>query len=153
MHAFAQEQREEGKSDVVQFILSKQPKAIHDLLETTWAMKTAKQSLDQMKKSRLDIILEASKEECRDGCNGQWLECANEILNNNNIDKEKFVRSLVDLLTKGRGKHRNIMIVGPANCGKTFILKPLTVLFKTFVNPASGTFAWVGVEEAECIFF
>ena len=59
------------------------------------------------------------------------------------------MRSLVDLLTKGRGKHRNIMIVGPANCGKTFILKPLTVLFKTFVNLASGRSRGFGVEEAE----
>lgn len=44
------------------------------------------------------------------------------------------------------------MIVGPANCGKTFILKPLTVMFKTFCNPASGSFACVGVQDAECIF-
>lgn len=44
------------------------------------------------------------------------------------------------------------MITGPANCGKTFILKPLTLLFDTFCNPASGSFAWVGVQDKECIF-
>ena len=44
------------------------------------------------------------------------------------------------------------MIFGPANCGKTFILRPLCDMFNAFVNPASGTFAWVAVEEAEIIF-
>ena len=44
------------------------------------------------------------------------------------------------------------MIIGPANCGKTFILRPLTEIFKCFVSPASGTFAWVGAEKAEVIF-
>jgi hypothetical protein len=44
------------------------------------------------------------------------------------------------------------MIVGPANCGKTFLLQPLTNIYKAFSNPATGSFAWVGVEESEIIF-
>ena len=44
------------------------------------------------------------------------------------------------------------MIVGPANCAKTFLLNPLNVIFNTFSNPASTRFAWVGAEQAECIF-
>lgn len=152
LFAYAHEQREEGKTDLVQFILCKQPKVIPDLIDTTWRMKNAKEVLDRGRMTRMDLFNEASKEECRTGCNRMWLQCANEILVNNGIDKTKFAEALVELLTKGRGKHRNVMIVGPANCGKTFILKPLTVLYKTFLNPASGTFAWVGVEEAECIF-
>ena len=44
------------------------------------------------------------------------------------------------------------MLTGPANCGKTFLLNPLTLIFNTFCNPASGTFAWIGAETAECIF-
>ena len=115
LHAYAQKQREEGKTDLVLFILSKQLKAVHDLINTTWLMKTAQDPLNRAKKSRADLLLEASKVECVAGCNGAWLECANEILNNNNVDKAKFVQVIVDLLTKGRGKHRNLMIVGPAN--------------------------------------
>ena len=134
------------------FILSKQPKAVDDLINTTWLMKTARETLDRAKKSTADLLEETSKRQCVAGCNGAWLECANEILSNNSVDKGKFVEAAVCLLTKGRGKHRNLMIVGPANCGKTFILKLLTVLFKTFENPRTGTFALVGVEDAECIF-
>ena len=56
------------------------------------------------------------------------------------------------LLAKGRGEYRNIIIVGPANYGKTFLLNPLNVIFKTFSNPALTSFAWVGKEAAECLF-
>ena len=124
LHAYAHEQREEGKTDLVQFILCKPPKAIQDLLDTTWRMKTAKEVLERCKKSRMELFNEASKQDCRAGCNGVWLQCAKQILENNGIDKRKFGQAVVDLLRKGRGKHRNLMIVGPANCGKTFILKP-----------------------------
>ena len=72
----------------------------------------------------MELFNEASKQDCRAGCNGVWLQCAKQILENNGIDKRKFGQAVVDLLKKGRGKHRNLMIVGPANCGKTFILKP-----------------------------
>ena len=44
------------------------------------------------------------------------------------------------------------MLTGAANCGKTFLLKPLNSIYHTFKNPATATFAWVGVENAECIF-
>ncbi len=55
-------------------------------------------------------------------------------------------------LKKSRGKYRNVFIHGPANSGKTFILSPLKVIYETFCNPATGTFAWLGAEEAEVIF-
>ena len=56
------------------------------------------------------------------------------------------------LLEKGRGKCRNILIKGPANCGKTFILNPLNCIFRTFTNPATTTFAWVGAQNCEVFF-
>ena len=43
------------------------------------------------------------------------------------------------------------MITGNANCGKTFLLNQLNLIFNTFCNPASGSFAWFGVQNAECI--
>lgn len=74
------------------------------------------------------------------------------ILERNGINRQAFTDSVKLLLDKGRGKNRNIMIVGPANCGKTFMLNPLTVIFKCILNPATATFAWVIAEQAECIF-
>ena len=54
-------------------------------------------------------------------------------------------------MTKGRWKFRNILLTGPANCGKTFLLNPLNKVFITFTNPACTSFAWVGAEKAEVV--
>ena len=62
-----------------------------------------------------------------------------------------FSQAVYELLDIGRGKYRNVLIVGPANCGKTFMLKSLSLVFDCFNNPASSTFAWVGAEQAEVI--
>eukprot|EP00795_Rhopilema_esculentum_P003566 gene3566-biopygen19 len=56
-----------------------------------------------------------------------------------------------NLLEKGRGKFRNIMITGLANCGKTDLLNPLNDLFETFTNPANTSYAWLGAEKAQVI--
>ena len=77
--------------------------------------------------------------------------CAEEILVNNKVPLQVFRDTVCDLLIKGRGKYQNIMITGNAKCGKTFLLNPLTLIFKTFCNPASRSFAWVGVQNAECV--
>lgn len=152
LYALAQEQKEQGKTDLVEFILNRSTKSISDLLATTWEMKTAKAKIARSKKSRMELLEEASKADCVAGCNGLWLECAKQTLEKNGVDVQAFGEAIKEALTKGRGKHRNLMIVGPANCGKTFILKPLTLLYQSFCNPASGSFAWVGVQDAECIF-
>ena len=60
--------------------------------------------------------------------------------------------AIKQLLEYGRGKFRNVLLVGPTNCGKTFLLKPLERLFNTFTNPASDKYAWVGADSAEAIF-
>ena len=40
---------------------------------------------------------------------------------------------IMTALEKGRGKYRNIMIIGPANWAKTFLLKPLSVTLQHFL--------------------
>lgn len=85
-------------------------------------------------------------------CDGYWLSAAKQVLQKNGIDVHGFGQAVYDLREKGRGKYRNIILVSPANCGKTFLLNPLNKIFRTFTNPASGSFAWIGAENAECIF-
>ena len=77
---------------------------------------------------------------------------AGQVLYNNDIDIEKFAAGIYNALSQGRSKFVNFMITGPANCGKTFLLMPLTKIFNTFLNPASGTFAWVGAVTSEVVF-
>ena len=88
---------------------------------------------------------------CVDGCQGKWLETAEQVLQHNGISREEFSEAVRNLLQQDRGKYRNVCLKGPANCGKTFLLNPLNTVFKTFTNPATTTFAWLGVETAEVI--
>lgn len=74
------------------------------------------------------------------------------ILHRNGINVQEFSGAVRCLLENGRGKYRNILVKGPSNCGKTFLLNPLTILYPTFSNPATSTFAWLGVESSEVIF-
>ena len=44
------------------------------------------------------------------------------------------------------------MVAELANCGKTFLLKPLQTMFKAFSNPSNGKYAWIAAEDAAVIF-
>ena len=65
---------------------------------------------------------------------------------------EVFTEAVKNLLEQRREKFHNILIKGPANTGKTFLLNPLNTVYKSYTNPATSTFAWVGAEKAEVIF-
>ena len=150
--ALANEQKAEGKTDLVQYVLNNNEKKVNEIISTTWELHFAKETIKHTLQSRMDILTECLSEECGEGCNGVWLSSAKDVLANNSIPLKVFSDAVKDLLNHGRGKYKNIMIVGPANCAKTFLLNPLTSIYKCFVNPASTTFAWVGAEEAEVIF-
>ena len=62
-------------------------------------------------------------------CSAQWLQCAKEVFLLNRIDTFQFLTTIKDLLIHSRGKNRNVIITGPANCANTFMLKPLKLIF------------------------
>ena len=57
---------------------------------------------------------------------------------------EDFTQAVKNPLEQRRGEFRNILIKSPANTGKIFLLNPLNIVYKSFTNPATSTFAWVG---------
>ena len=150
--AFAQEQKREGKTDLAQFIANRGAKVVDEAIKVAWEMAGAPEQLIRSRQTRLQRLQGAFNGECVQDCNKKWLEMATNILSRNHIPKGDFTNAVYTLLEKGRGKYRNIIITGPSNCGKTFILNPLTSIFTTFSNPATATFAWVSVEDAEIIF-
>ena len=150
--ALAREQKREGKTDIAEFVVNRGAKVVADVLATTWEMENSKDNLERQKKSRIQLLKEARDGECVDSCSGKWLTSAKEVLESNGVDIQYFGQCVRNLLEKGRGKYRNLMIVGVANCAKTFLLNPLNLIYKTFSNPASTSFAWIGAEQAECIF-
>ena len=152
LFAAAHEQKENGKTELANFVLNRSPKCIQDLIFNTWKMQAAVTKLSKQNTSRIDTIKNCAAQDCVEGCNGAWLECAIEVLTENKVHPIIFAGAMRELLIKGRGKFRNIMIVGPANCAKTFMFKPLELIFETFSNPANDKYAWLGAEKCQLIF-
>ena len=149
--ASANTQKVNEKADLASFILDKGLKKVNELMETTWAMHKANDVILRSKKSRIPIAIEYLQKPCVDNYEGKWLKKAIKTLENNGVDVGSFKQAIKDLLVNGRSEHRNIIITGPANCGKTFILQLLSVIFKCFQNPGASAFARVGADEAEII--
>ena len=150
--SIANQRKKAGQRDLAKFICRRTPKSRRDLIETTWLMEEAPERIRRRNMSRMDVIVENSSSECVLGCSGQWFECALEVLQQNRIYPPSFSRAMRELLTKGRGKHRNIMVIGPKDCGKTFLFKPFDKLFHTFSNPSDDKYCWIGAESAQIIF-
>ena len=148
--ALAKKRKTDGDSKLYEFVVNRGEKKVNELIQSVWAMETAQQTLDRRLMSRIDILKKGYNDNCI--CGGEWLECATQILDKNGIKRNIFADAIVKLLAIGRGKGCNLYITGPANCDKTFILDPLRVIYKTFVSPATCSYAWLGVEETEVIF-
>ena len=147
----AMEQKEQGKSELSDFIANRGRKVVNEALDLAKEFDDAPAALARLKMTRIELLQQAYTSSCVVGCEGQWLSCALEVLARNEISIQSFCSSVYKALQEGRGKYQNVYICGPANTGKTFLVSPLKSIYRSFVNPATGTFAWVGAEEAEVI--
>jgi len=152
LRALAEEQRKNGKKDLANFLMNRSVKRVDEIFESTWKMNGASKNLAVKNRIRMEVLREATNKQCEQSCSGQWYRCALEVLQNNSINSYVFANALRDLISKGRGKNRNLMLIGPTNCGKTFLLTPLQLLYKCFSNPSNDKYAWIGVDECEVIF-
>ena len=109
--ALANEQKMEGKTDITEFVVTPGPKVVAEVLNTTWELNTVQDRLSHSKKSRIDILREAQSTECVPECNGMWLTCAKQVLQQNGINLRSFSDAVKELIHKERGKYRNIMIL------------------------------------------
>lgn len=142
----------DGKRDLAKFVLSKGEKARNDIISTSWKIHGAPEQLKLLKHERMAIFEECAETECCCETPNLWCESACEIIDGNGMRRCEFASSIFKALKEGRKKDNNIMLVGPSNIGKTFLLKPLCKIFKVFANPATTTFAWVGAELADIVF-
>ena len=111
--------------------------------------KEAAKEMQRKSTSRMEMIDDAAQGTCANDC--IWLVSPLEVLQFNSLNPHTFAGYLKELLTKGRGKWRNLMIIGPTNCAKTFMLKPLNIIFRCFENPSNDKYAWVDADKADCI--
>ena len=147
----AVEQKKEGKTKLAEFIANRGSKVVEEALQLAKEFDEAPAKLLRKAKSRIEILRQAYDSTCVEECKGQWIHSALTLLAKNEIPLDSFCAAIYDALENGRGKYRNIYIYGPANTGKTFMISPLKKLYNAFSNPATGTFAWVGAENAEIV--
>ena len=145
-------QKREGNTVLAQFIANRGNKAVDEALQLAKEFSEAEAQHLRSTKTRIDLLEEQSAGECQPGCEGKWLSAAYALLQWQEIMKEDFCTAVYTALSKGRGKYQNVFIHGETNCGKSFILSPLKLIYKAFCNPATGSFAWIGAEDAEIIF-
>ena len=151
LFSLAKTRKDDGQTDLASFVLSRSSKNISELIENTWKMEQAGSEVEREAWSRIDLLDKAIKCDCIEGCNRIWLKCALEVLQNNKINAYVYAAAIRDSIIKGRGKFRNIMIISPANCGKTFLLKPLDTIYRVLLNPANDKYGWVGADKGEVI--
>ena len=124
--AIAESRRDDGQEDLAEFIFSRSERHLKELLNRTWLMKNATAKIVSTKTSRIETsrvekVKEALRSDFVSNCDKVWYECATEVLGLNSIDANFYARSVRDSLVHGRGKFRNVLLAGPANCGKTFM--------------------------------
>ena len=145
------ESRDLGDRSLYDFLIALRRQARQELIEDTRRFENAKKLIADENVNLIEVPEQKSELQCH--CNGQWFLCAQKILAKNGIDYKASAKVLKTSLEKGRQKYLNIMLHGPADCGKTFLLKPGCSLFpNVFMNPASSTFGWMGVEKSNLIF-
>ena len=59
----------------------------------------------------------------------------------NSINPYVYADAIRDLLIHGCVKFRNVMIMDPVNCGKSFMLKLVEIIHHAFSNPANDKYA------------
>ena len=145
--------KQEGESDLADFLFSQTQKSIHELISKAWMLMQPSSETQRSEITRIEKVRNAAAKPCVDGCNGIWFQCAIEVLSLNGIEVAVFASYIFLLLAQGRGKFRNVMIYGQTNCAKTFMLKPMKCIFdnRLFDNPANDKYAWVGADKAEVI--
>ncbi len=111
------------------FVLNKNPKALSDQISNMWKLLSAQTVVEREKMGRVALELSYLNRLWVKNCNAVWYECALRALSNNDIFIYVLANAVRRCLCKGHKKLNNIMLTGPANCGKSFLLNPLELIF------------------------
>ena len=152
--ALAQDNFDQGHTALMEYISNTPERKYKEIIAKVWKAKEARSKLRRRETSRMDKIAAALLEPCIPDCgtDEKWLEMAREVLRKNGVNAYTFAEAVRRLLREGRSKGNNILITGPSDCAKTFVLRPLTKIYECFTNPSSGTYAFVGIQNKEVAF-
>ena len=92
--ALAANWKAQGKNDLAKFVSNRCRKIVNDALDTAKELSCAQERLVRSTKSRIELLNEQLKKECKEECKGSWLRAANEILESNDICKSVFASAM-----------------------------------------------------------
>ncbi|KAF4682463.1 hypothetical protein FOZ60_010552 [Perkinsus olseni] len=117
------------------------------MLKRIWGMESAERDLIRASKSRMQILEEtADSDVC--ACNGVTSSAIETILTRNEVPVHSFVRAIRRTLINGRSRNHNLMLAGPSACGKSYLIKHISVLFKA-VGLSSGSYPLAILDECK----
>ena len=113
---------------------------------------TSKERLRRAALTREQLLEEfVSKKTCSCSSPGLCFGLMKQVLRANSLDGT-FQKEVLGALRAGRAKQRNICLVGPTDCGKSFLLKGLRGLFVCYERPDSGSHQLEDLLTAEVLF-
>ena len=100
----AKEQKEARKKELANFLVSRSSKSLQDSLSNAWKIESSTATLARKPTTRMKVVRKCATEDCVEGCNGEWLVCAEQVLTQNKVHPVVYAPALRDLVVKGRGK-------------------------------------------------
>ena len=80
----------------------------------------------------LDILASAARDmSCVCASPALWRKAADEVVHWNGYWDQELQTAILEALDKGRGKMRNIFVIGETNRAKSYVFKPLQSIFRT----------------------
>ena len=134
----AKKKEQASEPELWSLIITEPKRTLQELIEQTWAMHEAPESVARDKLSRMQVIQKTLETECIEGCSVTWLRHARVVLRQNHINVYVFGIAIRKLLTVGRQNNANILLRHHTYCGKSYLLNPLEFIYKTFCNSATG---------------
>jgi hypothetical protein len=95
----------------------------------------AEKRLKRSKQTREEILCEEAGKPCLCEAREAWKLAAVELLHFQKISPVQFARSVMDALREGAAKATNVYIHGTTTSGKSWILEPLSVIFRCHLTP------------------
>ena len=146
----ARAKQEAGDRRLMQFLLSRRD--LPQLLERVAKAEGAPENARRAQLSRVEILEDTvARGTCACPVPGRWKAAANEVVANNGYTEQELETAILEALDLGRGKQRNIFVVGPTNRAKSFCLKPLALVYRAYVSPDTGTHQLADLRGAEVL--
>ena len=76
LFAKVKEQKEAGKEELANFLVSRSSTSLHDLLSNAWEMESSALTVARKATTRIEVVRKCATEACMGCYNGKWLVCA-----------------------------------------------------------------------------